>query len=79
MKQPTLTTEQAAAAIVALINARPQSPSQAKIVDTVVRVDASTHHDTAGAEATDAMATTLVAAFCEGRGRPAPGLSDQRK
>jgi hypothetical protein len=37
MNQPSLTTEQAAAAIVALINARPQSPTQAEIADIIAR------------------------------------------
>jgi hypothetical protein len=37
MKKPTLSTEQAAAAIVALINARAQSPTQAEIADIIAR------------------------------------------
>src|SRR5262249_10095817 len=43
MKQPTLTTEQAAAAIVSLINSRPQSPSQAEIADIIACVAGVVH------------------------------------
>jgi hypothetical protein len=37
MTQLALTTEQAAAAIVSLINARPQSPTQAEIAEIIAR------------------------------------------
>jgi hypothetical protein len=39
MNQPNLTAEQAAAAIVSLINARPQSPSLAEIAYIIACVD----------------------------------------